>query len=250
VKSSIFILRCICLPLVILIALPAQRGFAQTSAVMSAIGKENHCSLIQGNTDNQLLACMVWDGSPERFSEPRQIEIYRDGKLSQTIEPGAPIGEWHFWDRGTRLSIHFGARGAEGDYVLYDTATGQQVEKISGTLELSRLPQWAKGQAQLEDESVPEGADYREQRTLWIAKVLRKLETIQPGMKRKDLDLLLKTEGGLSTRFEITLVSRECALIKVDVKFKPVEPLSSADENPEDVIESVSRPYLAWSIMD
>jgi hypothetical protein len=43
----------------------------------------------------------------------------------------------------------------------------------------------------------------------------------------------------------------ECPYIKVDVRFKAAAGTTdSLGENPEDVIESVSKPYLEFSIVD
>jgi hypothetical protein len=55
------------------------------------------------------------------------------------------------------------------------------------------------------------------------------------------------TEGGLSTRFEQTYAYRQCPYIKVDVKFA----VSRRDEElPTDKIIEISRPYLAWIVVD
>jgi hypothetical protein len=70
-------------------------------------------------------------------------------------------------------------------------------------------------------------------------------------MQRKDLSKVFTTEGGRSSRFERTYVSIDCPYIKVDVQFKQADRDSDAlAEVPEDVIESISRPYLQWTIMD
>jgi hypothetical protein len=66
-------------------------------------------------------------------------------------------------------------------------------------------------------------------------------------MSRSDLVRLFTTEGGLSTTSRRTYVYRRCLYIKVDVKFAA----SSRDgELPTDKIVAVSRPHLAWSVMD
>jgi hypothetical protein len=90
-----------------------------------------------------------------------------------------------------------------------------------------------------------------QERRLWIARVLRQIQKIQPGMQRKDLPDILTTEGGLSNRFQQTYVSVECPYIKVTVKFKPASDKTNAlKEDPDDTIESASQPFLQWSIMD
>ena len=68
---------------------------------------------------------------------------------------------------------------------------------------------------------------------------------------------VFSTEGGLSTARERTLVSRDCPYFKVDVKFRRVENGSSSSdqdkwlrEMDDDVITTISRPYLQFSIMD
>ena len=81
----------------------------------------------------------------------------------------------------------------------------------------------------------------------WVASVLRAAQTIKVGMTRSDLMKIFTTEGGLSTASQRTYVYRECPFIKVDVKFT----VSSHDQElPTDKVAEVSRPYLAWSVMD
>jgi hypothetical protein len=90
-----------------------------------------------------------------------------------------------------------------------------------------------------------------EERTRWIAKVLRQIGKIKLGMGRKDLLAVFTTEGGISTRTQRTYVYTECPYIKVTVRFKAVSGESvGLDEDPDDIIESVSQPYLGWSVMD
>ncbi len=54
-------------------------------------------------------------------------------------------------------------------------------------------------------------------------------------------------QGGLSTASHRTYVFRQCPFIKIDVKFTVS---SHGEELPTDKIAEVSRPYLAWSVMD
>jgi hypothetical protein len=64
-------------------------------------------------------------------------------------------------------------------------------------------------------------------------------------MQRKDLLNLFTTEGGLSTAHRRTYVLIECPYIKVDIQFK-----AGSSESNEDLIVSMSKPYLAWGVMD
>src|SRR2546429_9691351 len=83
--------------------------------------------------------------------------------------------------------------------------------------------------------------------------LFRSIGKIRPGMRRRDLLTVFTTEGGISTRTQRTYVHTECPYIKVTVRFKAVSGESpSLDEDPDDIdiIESVSQPFLAWSVMD
>ena len=83
--------------------------------------------------------------------------------------------------------------------------------------------------------------------TQWIAGTLKTIKTITVGMTRADLMKVFTVEGGLSTTSQRTYVYRRCPYIKVDVKFAAS---SREEERPSDKIIEISRPYLAWSIMD
>lgn len=93
--------------------------------------------------------------------------------------------------------------------------------------------------------------------TTRIVEALREISTIEVGMTRRELSVLFGTEGGLSTALRRTYVYRRCPYIKVDVEFEPVgRPTRDSEgrvtlrEADEDIIARVSRPYLAWSVMD
>ena len=70
-------------------------------------------------------------------------------------------------------------------------------------------------------------------------------------MRRKDLLTVFTTEGGISTRTQRTYVNTECPYFKVNVRFKVVSGEGrDLDEDPDDIIESISQPYLAWGVTD
>jgi hypothetical protein len=88
----------------------------------------------------------------------------------------------------------------------------------------------------------------------WVAEVLKRMETIHPGMTRETLLTVFTTEGGLSTGLRRTFVSRDCPYFKVDVEFQAVGRANQdADgrvtlvEGNEDIVLKVSRPYLQFS---
>jgi hypothetical protein len=91
----------------------------------------------------------------------------------------------------------------------------------------------------------------------WVAESLKRIMTVKPGMNRDQLMRVFSTEGGISTALWRTFVSRDCPLFKVDVTFHRApgfDPNASRDqwmqERDDDLIDSVSRPYLQFSIMD
>ena len=91
----------------------------------------------------------------------------------------------------------------------------------------------------------------------WVAGCLKRMETIKPGMTRRQLLTLFRTEGGLSSGIRRTFVSQDCPYFKVDVQFKPVgrperdnEGRVTLDEDARDIIVSMSTPYLQFPIAD
>jgi hypothetical protein len=87
--------------------------------------------------------------------------------------------------------------------------------------------------------------------TEWVGNSLKEMESIKVGMKRADLAKVFTMEGGLSSRTHRTYFYRDCPYFKVDVRFKPVGDGSAPyRESLDDLIESISRPYIAWSTMD
>ena len=211
-----------------------------------------HCSEVREANDHQTVGCRVMQDQQLGNTAPSlQLEIYRKGGQREIIEPGAPILDWHFWKGGQQVAVSYGQGNGQVAYALYDLATARPIEKLSEPTDERLLPQWAKSGAQIQDESVPMSAELTQERRQWIAKVLRQIGQIRPGMKRRDLLTVFTTEGGISTRTQRTYVHTECPYIKVNVRFKGVTGESPGlDEDPDDVIESISQPYLAWSVMD
>lgn len=91
----------------------------------------------------------------------------------------------------------------------------------------------------------------------WVANTLKRMQTVTPGMTRGDLLSVFTTEGGLSTALRRTFVSRDCPYFKADVEFKAVgRPDRDAAgrgtpiESNQDIIVTISRPYLQFSMFD
>ena len=84
-----------------------------------------------------------------------------------------------------------------------------------------------------------------------ISLILDKLQKVKPGMHRSDLNGLLTSEGGISTRTYHIYVLEECMYVKVLIKFKtPTVKSESPDEDGSDVIDSVGTPYLQLPVCD
>jgi hypothetical protein len=216
------------------------------------MGNTKRCSELREATDRQTLGCRVMQDPKLGNAVPSlQLEIYRKGGHKVIIEPGAPIGDWRFWNDGEEVAVSFRPINAPVIYALYDSATARVIEKLSQPSDEGLLPQWAKSEGQIQAESVPMSAELTQERMQWIGKVLRQVGQIRPGMKRKDLLTVFTTEGGLSTRTQRTYVYKDCPYIKVTVHFKALEGESSAlDEDLDDIIESLSQPFLAGSTLD
>jgi hypothetical protein len=83
------------------------------------------------------------------------------------------------------------------------------------------------------------------------------MESIKPGMTRKQLLTVFTTEGGLSTPLRRLFVSKECPYFKVDVEFRAVGRPERDDEGrvtmiegEDDVIRKISTPFLQFSVAD
>jgi hypothetical protein len=89
-----------------------------------------------------------------------------------------------------------------------------------------------------------------------MEQVLKDVSSVQSGMTRAELLRVFTTEGGLSTRDEQRYVYRRCPLIKVIVSFR--RPADADDdwggapeeERAGDIIQSISKPFLDYPIMD
>jgi len=83
-----------------------------------------------------------------------------------------------------------------------------------------------------------------------ISEVLKEAAKVKPGMTREDLLKVFTTEGGISSPARRTFVYQGCSLIKVDVDFSVTKKDGSMEERPSDKILKISKPYLAWAVVD
>jgi hypothetical protein len=210
-----------------------------------------HCIEARFADDRQTVGCSIARGTKQEESmQSLRLEIYLRNGTKKIIETDTPM-DWHFWRDGEQVAVYSRLLDGKERYALYDAASARLIEELAGPSDESQLPEWAKSRAQVQDESVPMGDDYARERTKWVAKVLRQITKIEPGMTRRDLLKVFTTEGGLSTRFQHTYVYSECPYIKVNVRFKASHNEGNGlEDEPDDIIESISQPYLAWSVMD
>ncbi len=215
------------------------------------MGDTKHCSEVSGTTDQQTLVCMVKEEAERGNLPSLHLEIYQKGGHKKTIEPGGPIGEWHFEEDGRQIEVSYGPADDQLQHALYELATGHLIERVAETDE-SSLPQWAKSAAQIQDESLQMSAELSAERMKWISKVLRQIGKFRPDMRRKDLLKVFSTEGGLSFGTQRTYVYAECPYIRVIVHFKAPtnEGPVAKDDDPDDIVESISQPYLQWGVYD
>ena len=86
--------------------------------------------------------------------------------------------------------------------------------------------------------------------------VLKDVKSIQVGMTRAELLRAFTTEGSLSTRDAQQYVYRRCPYIKIIVRFRrPADADPDWSDAPDedwagDIIESVSKPFLEYSVTD
>lgn len=210
-----------------------------------------HCLEVVTADDRQSMGCLVSRGVDDHgFVSQRQVEIYRVSAHKFVLEPGGPIREWHFWNSGRKVAILFQSDSGDTVDALYDTQSGTLIERVQEPADLARLPQWAKSHAQLSDESVPMSPARTEERNKWMEKMMRQIATIKPRMHRRDLSALFREDGGITffngpNRY----ILRECPLIKIDVLFK-LSDKNGPSNTLDDVIESVSKPYLEYPFAD
>jgi hypothetical protein len=91
------------------------------------------------------------------------------------------------------------------------------------------------------------------EREAWLSKATTEMQTVKVGMTREDLLKVFTRAGGFFTtsRLAGTYQYKESPYIKVDVEFSE-DPGADNDtaESPKDVVQSISKPYLAPPAFD
>jgi hypothetical protein len=89
----------------------------------------------------------------------------------------------------------------------------------------------------------------------WVGKSLEHMLTVKAGMTRKQLVKVFTIQGGVYSAKKRQFVSRDCGYFKVNVKFRRAAMDSQIDEGEtneldDDVITSISGPFLGYMIFD
>jgi hypothetical protein len=82
----------------------------------------------------------------------------------------------------------------------------------------------------------------------WISRATTEIQTIKVGMTREDFLKVFTRAGGFATtrRLAGTYQYKESPYIKVDVEFSEAPGAhNDTAESPKDIIQSISKPYLA-----
>ncbi|HEX3822288.1 MAG TPA: hypothetical protein VHW45_18300 [Candidatus Sulfotelmatobacter sp.] len=87
-----------------------------------------------------------------------------------------------------------------------------------------------------------------EEHSHWLEQVMPSISTVGPGMTRRQILRVLTSEGGLYSRREGRYVYKHCPLIKVIVKFQPID--DRMDFSRDDKIVAIPKPFLEFRISD
>ncbi len=100
-----------------------------------------HCSESIFATDRRTVGCMVAPSTDVFPPAPSlKLQIYLKGGKKRTIEPGAQILDWHFWEEGREVAVHFGLNVRRGTYALYESSTARVIENLTEPADEMALP--------------------------------------------------------------------------------------------------------------
>lgn len=85
---------------------------------------------------------------------------------------------------------------------------------------------------------------------LWLQGQIKDAKTITPGCSRETLMKVFEPEAGLQSKVPTRYVLRTCPLIKIEVKFAPVQTDRHVENEDNLRVASVSALYLDYVVCD
>ena len=82
-----------------------------------------------------------------------------------------------------------------------------------------------------------------------VEEALEESRQLKPGMTRRQVEKDFEMDGGLQFPSSGTYTYQRCNYIKLDIEFKHIEK-SEALLSPDDIITSISQPYIAYPRRD
>jgi hypothetical protein len=95
--------------------------------------------------------------------------------------------------------------------------------------------------------------DSSQARVAWVQRILERMQTIKPGMTRKQLLEIFTDSGGISAPDQAEFVSRDCSFFRVNITFRLTGKADAQGrrlDSPSDVILTMSQFYLGFDPMD
>jgi len=96
-----------------------------------------------GLTVGMLVVETVDNGSGQTVEVSSKLRFLRGGGFVQQLEPGGFIRGWAFARKGQAVAVYSGPLHFAGFYVLYDLATGEQLEYAADPPTASS-PDWVR----------------------------------------------------------------------------------------------------------
>lgn len=112
----------------------APKGRNQRSLSRPALAEDQQTAGWLGN----------YDSCCQSYPIPRQLVIWRSGRIIRRIDAGAMIWNWRFYKNGKEVGVSDGPTHGSNipySYKLYDLPTGRLVSQIDGIEE--NFPEWA-----------------------------------------------------------------------------------------------------------
>ncbi len=113
----------------------APKGKHQTSLSRPAVAEDHQTVGWLGN----------YDSCCQSYPIPRQLVIWKSGRIIRKLDAGAMIWNWRFYDGGKEVGFSDGpTHGTDVPYSyrLFDVPTGRLISEIDGHQQ--NFPEWAK----------------------------------------------------------------------------------------------------------